>query len=116
MKPHRAKKIAIVCLASVLLWYLCVFAVYHLFIKGRSNIDLSEYGYVTEYLRETYGGNYSLDRGRFVQYDRGITGGMFQYYFYVTDENGKEYVAHYCRMAPISAENVSTLTIEEVRT
>ncbi|MBR5372262.1 MAG: hypothetical protein IK130_08605 [Oscillospiraceae bacterium] len=111
----KVKKIALICVGTVLLWFLIVFAVYHLFIKNRSNIDLAEYGYVTDYLHRTYGGHYTLHRGRFVQYDYGITGGMFQYYFYVSDEKDREYVAHYCTMAPISEENLNTLIFEAVK-
>lgn len=113
MKIKRLKQITLIGIVSVLLWFLGVIAFYHLFIKNRSNIDLAAYGFVTDYLHNTYGGSYTLNRGRFVQYDYGITGGMFQYYFYVSDETGKDYVAHYCRFPDLSPETVRTLTFEE---
>jgi len=109
-KLFKAAKYALLTGCALLLLYGCVFAVYHLVIKNRSNIDLSEYGYVCDYLHNTYGGSYTLDRGWYECYDYGATGGMRQYYFYVSDTDGKQYVAHYCRFAQLSPETVSSIT------
>lgn len=112
--PVRVWKYLLLAACAFLVFFVGAWVCYRVFIKNRSNIDLSEYGFVREYLHDTYGGDYTLDRGLYMCYDRGITANMRQYYFYVTNTDGKQYVAHYCEFAPLNTETVGKMTFEEV--
>lgn len=79
------------------------------------NIDYdAEYDYVLEYLHDTYGGDYTIKKVDFYQYDYGITAGQFIYYFEVWDSQGVKFTAHYMRLTDLCENTVSSLTFDPV--
>lgn len=79
---------------------------------GRQSKYDEEYDYVLTYLHDTYGGDYTIKKCEFHQYDYGITGGQYMYDFEIRDSKGAKYNAHYMRLQDISEDTVSYLTFE----
>lgn len=97
--------------------YLLVIALFAMCLLmgcGKTSRYNEEYDYVLTYLHDTYGGDYSIDKCDFYQYDYGITGGQFIYCFEISDTQGAKYSANYMRLIDISEDTVSSLTFEQI--
>ena len=112
--PVKVWKLLLIAACAVLVVYVGAFIWYRVFIRDRSNIDLSEFGFVTDYLHNTYGGDYTINRGHYECFDYGITANQRQYYFYLSDTDGTQYVARYCQYAQLTDKTVMLLTFEKV--
>ncbi|MCQ2543341.1 MAG: hypothetical protein MJ126_04190 [Lachnospiraceae bacterium] len=79
---------------------------------GKNSQYDAKYDYVLEYLHDTYGGSYTIDKVSFEQHDYGITGGQFIYSFEIRDKYGKKYNAFYMKLTDISEDTVKYLSFE----